>query len=109
MLEDLDRIKQAVDIETKYRYIDIFGRRQNFSTFIKSEIKKELKKSKKNPRWQVLYEAFDVYPYSSVPERRRSIEHLIRVIKLELKTKKKKNKLKPNIKRSAKNILQKWM
>jgi len=93
MLEDLDRIKQAVDIETKYRYIDIYGRRQNFSTFIKSEIKKELKKSKKNPRWQVLYEAFDVYPYSSVPERRRSIEHLIRVIKLELKNKKEEEQI----------------
>lgn len=93
MLEDLDRIKQALDIETKYRYIDIYGRRQNFSTFIKSEIKKELKKSKKNPRWQVLYEAFDVYPYSSVPERRRSIEHLVRVIKLELKNKKEEEKI----------------
>lgn len=93
MLENLDRIKQALDIETKYRYIDIFGRRQNFSTFIKSEIKKELKKSKKNPRWQVLYEAFDVYPYSSVPERRRSIEHLIRVIKLELQNKKEEEQI----------------
>ena len=83
MLEDLERIKQAIDIEVKYRYIDIFGRRQNFSKFIKDEIKKEIKKDKKNPRWAVLYEAFDVYPYSSVPQRRKSIEHLVRVIKLE--------------------------
>ncbi|MBR1461335.1 DEAD/DEAH box helicase, partial [bacterium] len=83
MLEDLERIRQAIDIEVKYRYIDIFGRRQNFSKFIKDEIKKEIKKDKKNPRWAVLYEAFDVYPYSSVPQRRKSIEHLIRVIKLE--------------------------
>ena len=83
MLENLDRIKQAIDIEVKYRYIDVFGRKQNFSKFIKGEIKKEIKKDKKNPRWAVLYEAFDVYPYSSLPQRRRSIEHLVRVIKLE--------------------------
>lgn len=86
MLEDLERIKQAIDIEAKYRYIDIHGKTQTFSKFIKSEIKKEIKKSK-NPRWQVLYEAFDVYPYVSMPQRRRSIEYLVRVIKSEIQIK----------------------
>ena len=85
MLENLDRIKQAIDIEAKYRYIDIHGKTQTFSKFIKGEIKKEIKKSK-NPRWQVLYEAFDVYPYVSLPQRRRSIEHLVRVIKSEIQS-----------------------
>lgn len=85
MLENLDRIKQAIDIEAKYRYIDIHGKTQTFSKFIKGEIKKEIKKSK-NPRWQVLYEAFDVYPYVSLPQRRRSIEHLVRVIKSEMQS-----------------------
>ncbi len=88
MIDNLDKIKQAIEYETKYRYIDIRGREKTFSQFIKSEIKKELKKSKKNPRWEVLYEAFDVYPYSGVAQRRRSIEHLVKVIKLELKNQK---------------------
>ena len=87
MLENLDRIRQAIEIETKHRYIDIRGREQTFSNFIKSEIKKEVKKNKNNPRWEVLLEAFDVYPYVSVPERRRSISHLIKVIKSELQKK----------------------
>lgn len=92
MLENLDRIKQAIEIETKHRYIDIQGRSQTFSSFIKGEIKKTLKKDKTNPRWKVLFEAFDCYPYVSVPQRRRSIEHLVRVIKLEIQRKKDEQK-----------------
>lgn len=84
MIENLDKIKAAIDIEVKYRYIDIHGKRQKFSSFIKEEAKKYYKLSKKNPRWAVLVEAFDVYPYASVPERRRSIEQLIKTIKADL-------------------------
>jgi len=88
MLENLDKVKQALDIEAEYRYIDIHGREKTFSQFIRSEIKKEIKKDKKNPRWTVLYEAFDIYPYAGVPERRRAIEQLVKIIKLELKKEK---------------------
>lgn len=84
MIENLDKIKAAIDIEVKYRYIDIHGKRQKFSSFIKEEAKKYYKLSKKNPRWAVLIEAFDVYPYASVPERRKSIEQLIKTIKADL-------------------------
>lgn len=84
MIENLDKIKAAIDIEVKYRYIDIHGKTQNFSSFIRKEALKNYKKSKKNPRWAVVIESFEVYPYASVPERRKSIEHLIRVIKSEL-------------------------
>ena len=88
MIENLDKIKAAIEIETKYRYIDIHGKTQKFSSFIKHEAQKNYKKSKKNPRWAVLIEAFDVYPYASVPERRKSIEQLIRTIKAELQQEK---------------------
>ena len=84
MIENLNKIKVAIDIEVKYRYIDIHGKRQKFSSFIKEEAKKYYKLSKKNPRWAVLVEAFDVYPYASVPERRKSIEQLIKTIKADL-------------------------
>lgn len=88
MIENLDKIKAAIDIEIKYRYIDIHGKTQNFSSFIKKEAQKNYKKSKKNPRWAVVIEAFEVYPYASVPERRKSIEHLIRVIKADIQQEK---------------------
>ncbi len=84
MIDNLDKIKAAIDIEVKYRYIDVHGKTQKFSSFIKNEAKKNYKKSKKNPRWAVVVEAFDVYPYASVPERRKSIEHLIKTIKADL-------------------------
>jgi len=84
MIENLDKIKAAIDIEVKYRYIDIHGKRQKFSSFIKQEAKKNLKLCGKNSRWAVLVEAFDVYPYASITERRKSIENLIRVIKADL-------------------------
>ncbi len=86
-MENLDKIKQAIEIEAKYRYIDIQGNTKCFSQFIKGVIKKNIKTSK-NPRWKVLYETFDVYPYSSVPERQKAISHLIKTIKLELQQEK---------------------
>lgn len=43
--------------------------------------------SKKNPKWAVLIEAFEQYPYDSVNERRKTIDRLIRVIKSEIKPK----------------------
>ncbi len=84
MIENLDKIKAAIEIEKKYRYIDIHGKTQKFSSFIKKEAQKNYKKSKKNPRWAVVIEAFELYPVSSMPDRRKAIEHLIRVIKADL-------------------------
>lgn len=88
MVENLDKIKAAIDIEVKYRYIDIHGKTQKFSSFIKGEARKNYKKSGKNPRWAVIEEAFDVYPYSSVPERRKAIEQLVRTIKADIQQEK---------------------
>ena len=34
MVENLEKIKAAIDIEVKYRYIDIHGKTQKFSSFI---------------------------------------------------------------------------
>lgn len=86
MVENLEKIKAAIDIEVKYRYIDIHGKTQKFSSFIKKEAQKNYKLSKKNPRWEVVIESFEHYPYASITERRKSIEHLIRVIKADIQT-----------------------
>ncbi len=83
-MENLEQIKLAIEVEIKHRYIDIHGKKQSFSTFIKKEAEKKYKLSKKNPKWAVMVEAFEHYPFASVPERKRSIEQLIKVIKSEL-------------------------
>lgn len=86
MVENLEKIKAAIDIEIKYRYIDIHGKTQKFSSFIKKEAQKNYKLSKKNPRWEVVIESFEHYPYASITERRKAIEHLIRVIRADIQT-----------------------
>ena len=83
-MENLEKIKLAIDVEIKHRYIDIHGKKQAFSTFIKNIAKENYKTSKKNPKWAVMVETFEHYPFASVPERRRAIESLVKVIKSEL-------------------------
>lgn len=86
MIENLDKLKIAIDVEIKHKYIDIRGKSQSFSSFIKSEAKKLYKSTQKNPRWAVIIEAFEHYPYASLNERRKSIDRLIKVIKSEIQT-----------------------
>ncbi len=84
MTENLEQIKRAIEIETQYRYIDIHGKTQPFSSFIKNEAKKFYKKSKKNPKWAVIIENFEQYPFASVTDRRKSIDLLIKAIKSDI-------------------------
>lgn len=100
MIENLDQIKLAIDVEVKYKYIDIRGKAQCFSAFIKNEARKIYKTSGKNPRWQVIIETFEHYPFASVNERRRAIDHLIKAIKSELQT----NKIQQDAETSRKDI-----
>ncbi len=83
-MENLEQIKLAIDVEVKHRYIDIHGKKQAFSSFIKKEALKNYKASNKNPKWAIMAETFEHYPFASVPERRRAIEGLIKVIKSEI-------------------------
>lgn len=86
MIENLDQIKLAIDVEMKHRYIDIRGKAQCFSSFIKNEAKKIYKATQKNPRWAVIIETFEHYPFATLNERRKSIDRLIKVIKSEIQT-----------------------
>lgn len=87
MIDNLEQLKKAIEIEIQYKYIDIHGRKQAFSTFIKNEAKRYYKLSKKNPKWAVLVETFEHYPFAGVNERRRSIDTLIKILKSEVKPK----------------------
>lgn len=99
MIDNIDQLKKAIEIEIEYKYIDIHGKKQAFSSFIKNEAKRYYKLSKKNPKWAVLIETFEHYPYAGVTERRKSIDRLIKVLKSETAQKAvekvEKGKLKP--------------
>ncbi len=93
MIDNIEQLKKAIEIEIQYRYIDIHGKTQPFSTFIKNEAKRYYKLSQKNPKWAVIAEAFEHYPFAGLNERRKSIDNLIRVLKSETKPKPPKNEI----------------
>lgn len=82
-MENLEQIKKAVEIEVKYKYININGKTRSFSSFICSELRKQIKNSK-NPKWQVLLEHFERYQMDTLPQRKKSLERLVSVIKAEV-------------------------
>ena len=105
MIDNIEQLKKAIEIEIQYRYIDIHGKTQAFSSFIKNEAKKYYKLSKKNPKWAVIAEAFEHYPFAGLNERRKSIDNLIRVLKSETNTKPSKSEISntPELTKSAKD------
>lgn len=105
MIDNIEQLKKAIEIEIQYRYIDIHGKTQAFSSFIKNEAKKYYKLSKKNPKWAVIAEAFEHYPFAGLNERRKSIDNLIRVLKSETNPKPLKSEISnaPELTKSAKD------
>lgn len=84
MIENLEQIKQAIEIERKHQYINIKGKNKTFAKFIKGELLLAYKNSNKNPKWKILIEAFDLYQTDSMPLRRKAIDRLISVINSDL-------------------------
>lgn len=84
MFNNLEQLKQAIEIERKHQYINIRGKNSTFAKFIRGEILGFYKKSNKNPKWQILIEAFERYPHDSMPLRKKAIERLITIINNEL-------------------------
>ena len=105
MIDNIEQLKKAIEIEIQYRYIDIHGKTQPFSTFIKNEAKRYYKLSQKNPKWAVIAEAFEHYPFAGLNERRKSIDNLIRVLKSETQPKpaKREDSSAPDLSKSAKD------
>lgn len=105
MIDNIEQLKKAIEIEIQYRYIDIHGKTQAFSSFIKNEAKKYYKLSKNNPKWAVIAEAFEHYPFAGLNERRKSIDNLIRVLKSETNPKPSKSEISnaPELTKSAKD------
>lgn len=81
---DLELLKMAIGVEEKHQYIDIRGKESTFSTFIKKEILKIYKLSKKDPKWLSLIEGFEQYPQENLPQRKKIIKRFINLLKSEL-------------------------
>lgn len=82
-MENLEQVKKAVEIEVKHRYININGRTRSFSQFICSVIKQEIKLFPDNPKWKTLLVYFERYPMETAPQRKKSLERLVSMIKSE--------------------------
>ena len=82
-MQNLEQVKKAIEIEVKYKYININGKTRSFSSFICSELRKEIKSSK-NPKWQVILEHFERYQMDTLPQRKKSLEKLVKIIKSDI-------------------------
>ena len=82
-MDNLEQIKKAVEIEVKYKYINIDGKTRSFSSFICSELRREIKASK-NPKWKVLLEHFERYQTDTLPQRKKTLERLVNAIKADM-------------------------
>jgi len=80
-LYNFEKIKQAIEVEIKYQYINIRGTSKYFSQFICDELKKIISEDKKEIKWQILLDYFSVYKTETLYGRRRSINRLCKVIK----------------------------
>lgn len=82
-MDNLEQVKKAVEIDVKHKYININGKSRNFSSFICSVLRKEIKLYPDNPKWKVLLEHFERYHMETVPSRKKSLERLVSVIKAQ--------------------------
>lgn len=83
-IENLEKIRQAIEVEQKNLYIDIKGRQTTFSGFILKELLNLYKKSKRNSKWIILSKEFESYAMSSVMSRRKAVQRLVNTIRKEL-------------------------
>lgn len=81
---DLEQIKRAIQVEEKYKYINIMGKELSFSGFMLKQIKLIYKKSGKNAKWIPVIEAFEHYSQENIFQRKRTINRFVAVIKKEL-------------------------
>ena len=83
-IENLEQIRQAIEVEQKNLYIDIRGKMATFSGFVLKELNKLYKKSKRDPKWLVLSKEFETYPMASVPSRRKAVQRLVITLRKEI-------------------------
>lgn len=81
---DLEQIKRAIQVEEKYKYINIMGKELAFSGFMLKQLNLIYKKSKKNTKWLPVIEAFEHYSQENIFQRKRTINRFVTLVKKEL-------------------------
>lgn len=81
---DIEQIKRAIQVEEKYKYINIMGRETAFSSFMIKQLKNIYKKSGKNAKWIPVIEAFEHYPFENIFQRKKTINRFVDVLKKDL-------------------------
>lgn len=83
-MDNLEVIKKAINVEIKNKYINIRGRKQYFSDFMVSHIRRHIKISPTPERWKAILEYFKIYSTSSYIERKKYVDFFIKILKQEL-------------------------
>ena len=84
MIDNIKQIRQAIEVEQKYLYIDIRGKEKTFSEFILKQLELLYKKSNRNPQWLILSKEFETYSMATVSTRRKSIQRLVYMLRKEI-------------------------
>ena len=92
MFDNLEQIKQAIEVERKHQFINIQGKNKTFSQFMLAEIMHIYKASERNPKWKIIMEAFKLYKTDTMPLRKKTIDRFIRMVNNELHPKAKTTK-----------------
>ena len=90
---NIEQIKQAIEVEEKFQFINIRGRTSTFSDFMIKEMRKLYKQSGKNIAWETLLEAFSHYPFENLLQRKRLIKRFILQLNKELHPEKTETKV----------------
>ena len=81
---DIERIKRAIQVEEKYKYINIAGNESAFSGFMLKQIRLIYKLSKKNAKWLPVLESFEHYAQENMLQRKKTIVRFVNLLKQEL-------------------------
>ena len=82
---DIEQIRRAIQVEEKYKYINIVGKKSVFSDFMLKQLHKIYKVSGKNVKWLPVIKSFEFYPTDDLLARKKSINSLIKLLKSEKK------------------------
>ena len=85
---DIEQIKRAIQVEEKYKYINIMGKESAFSGFMIKQLKFIYKLSGKNPKWLPVIESFEFYPQENIFQRKKTINRFITILKKEMQLEK---------------------
>ena len=81
---DIDQIRRAIEVEEKYKYINIMGREVAFAGFMLKQLKSIYKYSGKNAKWLPVIEAFEHYKTDNMFQRKKTIQRFVALLKNDL-------------------------